>query len=169
MSAETRWLEDHEAAAWLPFVVTTMQLFAELEHELRDGFDITHLDYGVLSQLSFDNDQPRRMSELARKFGVRPSVMTYRVDRLERQGYVERVRVGDDGRGVAIVLTPSGFNLLERAAPVHVATVRRMFVDRIEPHHLAMLAEVFGALYDPIDPAGPSADSPDPAASDTTG
>ncbi len=151
MSSEPRWLDSEEAAAWLPFVVTTMRLFAALEHELRDEFDISHLDYGVLSQLSFDGERPRRMSELARRFGVGPSVMTYRVDRLEGQGFVERVPVGDDGRGVAIELTPAGSELLERAAPAHVTTVRELFVDRLEPHHLSALAEVFGMLDEPVD------------------
>ena len=131
---------------WLPFVVSTMHLFSKLDDELKCGFDITHLDYGILSQLSFRDDRRLRMAELAERFGVSRSHMTYRIARLERLGLVERCGVDEDRRGVAAVLTGEGHQLLERAAPIHVETVRRLFVDRVPPEHHATLAEVFGHL-----------------------
>lgn len=134
---------------WTPFVVSTMRLFAHIDEELKREFSITHLDYGVLSQLSFRDDHRVRMAELADRFGVGRSTMTYRVDRLERMGLVERQPVEGDQRGVAAVLTPSGMRLLERAAPMHVDTVRRLFVDHVAPEHHALLADVFGRLGAP--------------------
>ena len=131
---------------WLPYVVSSMHLFSKLDDELKDEFDITHLDYGVLSQLSFREDAQVRTAELADRFGVTRSHMTYRIARLERLGLVERCSVDADGRGVAAMLTDDGRCLLERAAPRHVDTVRRLFVDRVPPEHRATLAEVVGRL-----------------------
>ena len=135
---------------WTPFVVSTMRLFAHIEEELKREFRISHLDYGILSQLSFRDDRRVRMSELADRFGVGRSTMTYRVDRLERMGLVERCSVAEDQRGVAAVLTERGADLLGRAAPKHVETVRRLFVDHVAPEHHALLADVFGRLGAPV-------------------
>ncbi len=131
---------------WLPYVVSSMHLFSKLDDELKAEFDITHLDYGILSQLSFRHDARLRMAQLADRFGVTRSHMTYRVGRLERLGLVERCSVDTDGRGVAATLTDDGRRLLDRAAPRHVETVRRLFVDRIPPEHRVTLADVFGRL-----------------------
>lgn len=146
MAGEPQWLTADESAMWLPYVVSSMHLFSKLDDELKHEFDITHLDYGVLSQLSFRDDAQIRMAELADRFGVTRSHMTYRVARLERLGLVERCSVDADGRGVAATLTDDGRSLLERAAPRHVDTVRRLFVDRIPPEHRTTLADVFGRL-----------------------
>ncbi len=154
--ASARWLTDDEAAVWTPFVVSTLRLFARLEAELKERFDISHLDYGVLSQLSFRPDGRIRMAELADRFGVGRSHMTYRVARLERMGLVTRCSVVGDQRGVAAELTPVGRRLLRRAAPLHVDTVRRLFVDRIDPADFPVLARVFGELAAQEDASAPS-------------
>ena len=131
---------------WTPFVVSTLHVFSQLDEELKRHFDITHLDYGILSQLSFRDDRQLRMAELADRFGAGRSHMTYRIARLERMGLVARCPVEEDQRGVAAVLTDAGRALLERAAPMHVETVRRLFVDRVDPRHFSALREVFGQL-----------------------
>ena len=146
VAGEPPWLTADESAMWLPFVVSSLHLFSRLDDELKREFDITHLDYGILSQLSFRPDGRLRMADLADRFGVARSNMTYRVSRLERLGFVERCPVDTDGRGVAATLTEAGRRLLERAAPTHVDTVRRLFVDRVPREHHPVLTEVFARL-----------------------
>ena len=146
VTGEARWLTDDEAAVWTPFVVSTMHVFSQLDDELKQGFDLSHLDYGVLSQLSFSEDRRMRMADLADRFGVGRSHMTYRVARLERKGLVLRCSVVEDQRGVAAVLTDEGEDLLRQAAPMHVETVRRLFIDQIDPGHFPALHQVFGQL-----------------------
>ena len=45
-----------------------------------------------------------------------------------------------------VALTPAGRAKLEATAPGHVAEVRRVFVDRLSPDELAVLAEVLPRL-----------------------
>ncbi len=116
---------------WEPFVVATMNLFAMLDAELKEAFDITHLDYGLLTQMS-RRPGGRRMSDLADTFGVDPSVVTYRVGRMEQRNLAKRVECPTDRRGVLAVLTDAGRRLLEEAAPMHVASVRRLFLDQLD-------------------------------------
>ncbi|MFJ6638939.1 hypothetical protein ACIQMO_09355 [Streptomyces sp. NPDC091406] len=46
------------------------------------------------------------------------------------------------GRGCLLVLTSTGWDTLRDAAPSHVASVRRHFVDRLAPDELAALGRI---------------------------
>jgi DNA-binding MarR family transcriptional regulator len=142
----TRWLSDQEMAVWEPFVTATMNVFAILDDELKQRFDITHLDYGILTRLSADPQRRRRMSHLAVVFGVDPSVITYRIGRLEQQGVVRREMSPEDGRGVFAILTDEGQQLLDEAAPIHVESVRRLFMDFIELDEMPAIAGAFARI-----------------------
>ena len=54
------------------------------------------------------------LRELAGEEGISPPALSGYVDRLERQGLLERVRSGEDRRRVGLVLTPAGARLLRR-------------------------------------------------------
>lgn len=141
-------LTAEEQRAWVPLVQGMLHLLATLDDELKRTLDLSHLDYGILMLLRLDRQRRRRMTELARTFGVEPNVITYRVRRMEARGWVRRGRCAADKRGVFAYLTDDGLALLERAMPLHVAGVRRHFLDRISPAQLAVLADVFGPLHE---------------------
>ena len=62
------------------------------------------------------------------------------LDRMAAAGLVARERCASDGRGVFARITPAGWQALETATPVHVAGVRRHFVDALEREELDLLA-----------------------------
>lgn len=137
------WLTDQELAAWQPFVESASALLAAMEADLMASHDLSQIDYGILVALAAAPENRLRMSELAGRFGVDPSVITYRVSRLSDRGIVERVACPTDGRGVEAHLTAVGADLLADAAPSHVETVRREFVDHLTPTDLEAVARVF--------------------------
>jgi len=47
-----------------------------------------------------------------------------------------------DGRGAVIALTDEGLRTIEAAAPAHVASVRRHFIDLLSEDQLRALAEI---------------------------
>ena len=59
-----------------------------------------------------------------------------------------------DRRGADIGVTKRGRNAIEAAAPGHVATVRRLFVDRLTPAQLDAVGDaaevILGALDDSV-------------------
>jgi DNA-binding MarR family transcriptional regulator len=93
------------------------------------------------------------MTELADRVMLSPSGLTRRVDRLVARALVDRRACPSDGRGSLAVLTAPGWDSLRRAAPTHVAGVRRYLVDPITPEGIEQLATglraVAGALGDP--------------------
>ncbi len=141
-----RPLTEEEQRAWVPLVQGMLHLLATLEDDLKRTLDLSHLDYGILMLLQIDPQRRRRMTELATTFGVEPNVITYRVRRMEAHGWARRGRCVEDKRGVYAFLTESGLALLERAVPLHVAGIRRHFLDEVTSAQLVMLADVFGPL-----------------------
>ncbi|MGH3503068.1 MAG: MarR family winged helix-turn-helix transcriptional regulator, partial [Nocardioidaceae bacterium] len=87
-----------------------------------------------------------RMSELADSVHQSRSRMTHTVARLERDGLVTRWSCDSDRRGVWARLTDEGWRALVAAAPTHVAGVRELLVDAIDPDDLRALDRVFTAV-----------------------
>jgi DNA-binding MarR family transcriptional regulator len=48
----------------------------------------------------------------------------------------------DDGRGAVVVLTENGRRTIDAAAPAHVESVRRHFVDLLTEDELATLGDI---------------------------
>ncbi|MGW2964449.1 MarR family winged helix-turn-helix transcriptional regulator [Streptomyces sp. NPDC001220] len=106
---------------------------------LRDG-GLRLSEYTPLMFLSEAPDRRMRMSELADVCNLTLSGMTRVVIRLEKQGFVQRVRCAEDLRGWNAVLTDAGLARLQAAWPAHLASVRRRMLDNLAGYDLAQLA-----------------------------
>ena len=80
------------------------------------------------------------MAELADGVLLSRSGTTRLVDRLERDGLLERDTCDSDGRGCFAVLTDRGEELLARARATHLEGVRERFLNRFEPAELEQMA-----------------------------
>ena len=100
-------------------------------------------EYRILALLSEAPEQQLRMSDLADGILSSRSRLTHQIRRMEQDKLVRRVSCADDGRGVLAELTAEGMRRLEQAAPDHVDDVRRIFIDLMSPHELAVMTEVF--------------------------
>jgi DNA-binding MarR family transcriptional regulator len=75
--------------------------------------------------------------------------MTRVVERLSRQGLVERVRAESDRRGQIALLTEVGFARLEEAWPSHLASVRRRVMDHLVGVDLRAFAAALASIAAP--------------------
>jgi DNA-binding MarR family transcriptional regulator len=141
----TKWLNDIEMAAWLTYISTVDPLRAALDADLQPH-GLTLGDYEVLAFLSEHDDHRMRMTELAGLLRLSPSGLTRRIDGLVRQGYVERVSCPSDRRVAYSSLTDAGFARLKEIAPVHVASVRRHFLQALDTEQMETIAAVFCAI-----------------------
>jgi DNA-binding MarR family transcriptional regulator len=145
-------LTGRELAAWRGLLEAHSTLVAELDAELERAHGLPLTSYEVLMYLGDAPGGKLRMGELADRLLLSRSGITRLVDRLARQGLIERERCKDDGRGYYALLTDSGRELLAGARPDHLAGVRRHFVDRLEPAQIDALAEVWSRLR--VQPSG---------------
>jgi DNA-binding MarR family transcriptional regulator len=149
----TRWLDPVEMRAWRAFIETVGDLLSALEADLA-VVGLTLGDYQVLVHLSEQEDQSMRMCDLASLLQLSPSGLTRRLDGLVGRGLVVRQPSPDDRRVSLARLTEQGRAELTRAAPHHVASVRRHLVDRVGAADLGGLARSFEAVRAGLDPAG---------------
>ena len=99
-SVEARLTTD-ELAAWRGFLQTHARLTRRLDEELRAAHDLPLTSYDVLVQLEGAPGREMRMSELADAVLLSRSGLTRLVDRLERQGLIERRECPDDACGAS--------------------------------------------------------------------
>jgi DNA-binding MarR family transcriptional regulator len=108
------------------------------------GLNVT--EYSVLMNLSEAPDRALRMSQLANYVSITVSGLTRVIERLSRQGLVERVRAESDGRGQFAVLTDAGLARLEQAWPTHLASVRRHVMDHLDDLDLVAFADAVSKI-----------------------
>ncbi|HEY5664932.1 MAG TPA: MarR family transcriptional regulator [Ilumatobacter sp.] len=149
-STDVRWLDGLEMAAWLAYIETQGDLIAALDRDLAPA-GLSLGDYQVFVHLSGAEDQSMRMSDLADALRLSASGLTRRLDGLVCDGLVERRHSDSDRRVVWAVLSPAGRQRLEAAAPIHLASVRRHLVDRLDRSDLEALARIFGAIQAGLD------------------
>jgi DNA-binding MarR family transcriptional regulator len=129
-----------ELGAWRGFLRVHAALAKQLDAELTAAHELPLSSYEVLITLQAAPDRRCRMAELADRVLLSRSGTTRLVDRLEREGLLERDNCTSDGRGTFAVLTEAGAELLARARPTHLADVRERFLRHFEPDELATLA-----------------------------
>jgi DNA-binding MarR family transcriptional regulator len=142
----TRWLDEDEMRAWRGLVETMTAVEAATEADLVAGHGITAGDYGVLVNLSEAPEHAMRMCDLAARQHLSPSGLTRRLDGLVKLGFVTRVPSPDDRRVMLAQLTRRGAEALEAAAPDHVESVRRHFLDHLSRTQIRQLGEAFERL-----------------------
>jgi len=129
-------------AAWRNFITTLPDLMAAFEADLAPH-GISFGDYEVLAILSEADDSRKRMCDLADSLRLSPSGLTRRLDGLVRLGLVERSPSETDRRVMYARLTTAGRAKVERAAPDHVASVRRHFLEPLGTSGLQQLGRLF--------------------------
>lgn len=148
---DVEWLSDTEQTAWRGWIDASRRVLAATDRQLKADAGLTTDDYEVFVRLSEACDNRLRMSDLASSVTNSPSRLSQRVDRLTRDGYVERVRCEQDARVWWVELTDAGRAKLEDTAPGHVEEVRRAFVDRLSPEEIELLANVLPRLADSLE------------------
>lgn len=163
-SDTTQWLTADEQAAWRGLLRLHAKLSAELHLDLAGHSDLSLTDYGVLAVLTERPDARMRAFELVEELGWEKSRLSHHVARMARRGLVTRERCPSDARGLYVAATARGKAALVAAAPGHVATVRRAFVDPLSPAQLAAMADVAGTILRRLDPPGETGEPVTPTA-----
>jgi DNA-binding MarR family transcriptional regulator len=134
-----RELSAEELGAWRGFLRVHSALVKALDAELLAEHRLPLNSYEVLINLQAAPGRRRRMAELADSVLLSRSGMTRLVDRLERDGLLERDTCTSDGRGCFAVLTDKGEEMLLRARATHLDGVRERFLRHFSPDELEEL------------------------------
>ena len=131
-----RWLNEREERAWRALQFMQMRLTGRLARDLAATSELSYPDYVVLVALTDRADGRMRLFELGGVLGWEKSRLSHHVARMAERGLVTKEKCGEDRRGAYVVVTKRGRQAIEAAAPRHLETVRRLFIDRLTPRQL---------------------------------
>lgn len=142
-------LDERELRAWRGLLKVHAQLSKALDAELEASHGLALSSYEVLMNVADAEGERLRMHDLAERVLLSRSGLTRLVDRLVRDGYLERCACADDARGQFACLTPAGRTKLDAARRVHLEGVRRLFLAAFSEAEQDQL----GAYWDRVLPA----------------
>ncbi|SBV00666.1 DNA-binding transcriptional regulator, MarR family [Streptomyces sp. Ncost-T6T-1] len=135
------WLTPDEDRTWRAYLRMVTAVQVGVAQDLA-ALGLSEPDYEVLSTLSEREDGTSTLHEQAAKMGWSRSRLSRHASRMEARELIRRAPDPTDGRGCLLVLTPAGWDVLRDAAPSHVTSVRRHFVDRLTPEELTTLGRI---------------------------
>ncbi len=142
-------LSPAELRAWHALLRAHAALVRALDAELEAAHGLPLSSYAVLGELADAPEERMRMCDLATTALLSRSGLTRLVDRLERDGLLERVVCATDARGAFARLTPAGHERLRTARATHAAVVHERFGGRFDEGELALLVDLLGRVGAP--------------------
>jgi DNA-binding MarR family transcriptional regulator len=149
VESELRPLDAAELRAWRGLLRAHALLVKRLDADLEAAHGLPLTSYEVLLHLASAEGRKMRMCDVAESVLLSRSGLTRLVDRLERDGYVERVSCADDARGAYARLTDGGRSKLSAASSTHLEGIRAHFLAHFSPAELALLAEAWERVAGP--------------------
>ena len=141
-ASEQEALTVGELRAWRGLLRAYGCLAKRLDAELERAHRLPMTSFEVLERLHESARGRMRMCDLAEQAQLSRSGLTRLVDRLERDGLLERCSCEHDARGSYACLTPAGQERLEEARLTHFAVVREHFFSRFSEGELSDLADM---------------------------
>jgi DNA-binding MarR family transcriptional regulator len=121
-------------------------LVKRLDAELEAAHGLPLTSYEVLLHLNDADGGKMRMCDIAESVLLSRSGLTRLIDRLERDGFVERVSCADDARGAFAKLTGAGTAKLREARGTHLDGVRQHFLAHVSSGQLDVLGDVWDSV-----------------------
>jgi DNA-binding MarR family transcriptional regulator len=131
-----------ELQAWRGLLRAHACLAKRLDASLEGAHGLPMTSYEVLHHLDESSGGRMRMFDLAEQAQLSRSGLTRLVDRLERDGLLERCSCEHDARGSYACLTDAGRERLQEARGTHLAVVREHFFSRFSEDELSVLADM---------------------------
>lgn len=138
------WADEIEQHSWRSLIVGLALLVDRLDHDLRRDHRLSFEEYSILSAIC---DAPHGMSleALGRTHAVSRKRLGPVLARMQMAGWILR-QAGAWQSDSHVWITPAGTELVERAAPGHVAGLREYLLDQVDPAEFEVMARAFHRL-----------------------
>lgn len=139
-------LPETHLEAWRKYYVSFWRVFAAIEADLAAAGLPSLSWYDALYELYLAPERRLRMSELARSALLSRSGLTRLVDKLEKEGLIERKACPQDGRALHAQLTDKGVETLRKIWPVYRAGIANYFGAHLGKAEAERVAEILGRV-----------------------
>ena len=141
--------------AWPLFLRTYGVLVDRLGAELQAERNLPLAWFDVLAQLQGAPDGKMRMQDLADSVLLSKSGLTRLVDRMAKDGLLDRTACAVDRRVVYATITSKGRREFQKAAPIAARGVREHFASQLTRAEEKALASAFRKILDAEEAARP--------------
>lgn len=145
-ASDPEWLTPAQSTAWRAYMGLSLQMTYEMNRQLTEDHGLSLADYSVLVALADSTDGSRRVTDLASEIGWERSRLSHHLKRMSARGLAERRTSESDGRAADVVLTALGRHAIEKAAPDHVALVKRLFFADLDDADVHVLGDLLTRL-----------------------
>lgn len=136
--------------AWIAFFVAHGVLTRKID-KILEAQGLPSLDvYDVLLALEEAPGRRMRMSDLAEAVVLSRSGITRLVDRLEKDGYIERMACKNDRRSLYAAITEAGLQIRAQTWPAFKLAIEEFFADKMTNEEAEVIASVFFRMLDGV-------------------
>lgn len=119
-------INDNRINVYKKMVCTTHSI-QEAIKQLISEYKMNYNEFSVLELLYQEGAQP--IQKVGKKVLIASSSITYVVDKLEKNGYLERTPCKEDRRVMFAQITDSGTQLMDEIYPLYVEKMKLIFAD----------------------------------------
>ena len=113
---------------------------------------LSMIEFEVLLRLGRTPDHQLRMTDLSAQTSLTASGVTRVIDRLERDGMVERTACPTDRRSLYAVISQTGLARISAVLPGHLALIEEWFTGRLDTDDLDRLMHSLRQVRDVVRP-----------------
>lgn len=129
---------------WLNMLKAVRHVEGTLRENLRAGHDMTLPRFDVLAALHAAAPHGMKMSALSEHLVVSNGNVTGVVDRLVKDGFVERRPAENDRRAFVVSITEQGRAQMDQMMAEHLAWIDELFQSASEPQLAQSIAVMLG-------------------------
>ena len=128
--------------AWKAFHSIRINLLPPLVKNLSDKCGVSEAEYQIFMGLRISPQQELTPSKLAETIGWDLARVSHQVSRMEAKGLIKRQPCPEDARSYLLQMTKKGNTLIEKAFPLQMQEVNRLFIDALTTDQLKSLIEI---------------------------
>ena len=130
--------------------VASSLIYSRFEKVIEPKFNITETQYNVLRILKGAYPEGHARCEIASRMIERASDVTRIIDRLEKQGLVERDRTSEDRRISITRITDKGIKIVEEIKPL-IENEHKLITKNLSDKECEQLSGLIEKLYKDLD------------------
>jgi len=136
----TTEISDEEWLAWRGYRRLAALITGRIARDISEATGLSDQDFMILMELSKSPHAELLQRELQEYIEWDKSRLSHQLSRMSSRGLVQRNRKSSSG--ISVGITDAGRLLLDKARPVHAASVRRHFLDLLTPDDLPELIAI---------------------------
>lgn len=142
----TKVATDLQIDAWMAFHQIRLSLLPPLVKHLSEKCGLSEAEYQVFIGIHSSPDGAIRPTDLAEKIGWEHGRLSHQIARMQSKGLLDRKQCPIDARSCYIGMTKKGQALIDKAIPLQLGEVKRLFGAALTNDQLRALIDISDAI-----------------------